>query len=661
MLVAASATLSGCVVWNYVKGGYQDFTAYFNTYYNAQDAFDKGVKDVQSAMKDREISIISGSQPTPFVISGTAKQDFDLAIEKASKVLQYYPTSAYTQDCLFMIGISYYYEGDDLKGGRKFIEIESTFPHTDRYDEALLYQGGMLLRQRDYNRAFDTLSKALNVSRANRNWEIAARASETLSDYYLSQNDTLNAAAYLDTASTLSSGDNAAIYACEAGDMFSDLHQYKRAYLTYALGLSVARDIKLRFYSAYYVASVQRLQKRYYQALNTLADIRDDDKFYLYFPLIDYQAAQVLYDSGAVSSAVLTFTRIDTEFTSSEAATRAAFELGNTYLYQVGDFTTALKYFQRCASHPLVYGLSQKAQALAALLQEYLMDSYRAVIADSLYAHTVEAAEKGDSALAKSAVPIDTLFERTADAQQGLAGFFMFKLKLPDSAIVHYKMIVRHFKKSRAYPSALYTLGEHYFSEGDTAAARTYLGLLLAEDPESEYAAPASTMLGVNYVKDTDSSQSNYDSAIELVNKGSYHSAIRLLDTLALSSKSRFAAQSLYAIGWIYEHKLQAYDSAAVYYRLVVQKYPASDFSSEIRLALNGFDQARRDSAASHVIPNAPAVPTEQKPAVTDSSNAGFRMLQDRDRMLDSLKSVRRMSERPGLDSAATRRERIIR
>ena len=31
-------------------------------------------------------------------------------IEKASKVLQFYPTSGYTENCLFMIGIGYYYD-----------------------------------------------------------------------------------------------------------------------------------------------------------------------------------------------------------------------------------------------------------------------------------------------------------------------------------------------------------------------------------------------------------------------------------------------------------------------------------------------------------------------------------------------------------------------
>ena len=592
-----SAVFAGCFVWNYVKEGYDNFSAYFNTYYNASTSYENGLKDVALTKQAYEVDLISGTHPAPFVISPAARQDFDIAIAKASKVLQLHPHSEFTEDCLFLIGISYYYEGDNLRGERKFLEIESTFPETKRLAEAEMYYGAFQLNGTNVETGRGRLLNAIQIAKTDENDRIVAKSCDILSDYYLKNGDTLSAAAYLDTASAFSSGDRAAIYACRAGNLLSNVRDYQGSLKEYMRAKDQARDIKIKFYSVYFLARAQRLLGKYYSALQGLNDVRTDDKYFDFFPLIDYQNAAVFYDSGAVSKAVAAFQKIDTANASSEAATRSAYRLANIYLYLVGDFQAALKYYQRVLSHPKVYSVSDRAQIMATTLQDYFVDSYKVLLGDSLYKNAVAAVERRDTTVKYTPAMLDTLYEHAASAHQALAGLYMFRLHLADSAISAYKTVVRDFPKSKEYPSVLYTLGEYYYSMGDTAEGKKYLEELVTQYAGSTYAVSASSLLGIPPPVYVDSSQAEYSEATTLTEKGDYAAAVDTLQEILRRTKSRVAPQALYTIGWLYENKLRILDSAYAYYKELSIKFPMSKYSSNVMLAVTGYEAAARDSA----------------------------------------------------------------
>lgn len=595
--VITSLTLSGCFLWSSVKDEYQDFTAYFNTYYNGEQAYESGLKDVETTLKEYDINLISGAFAPQYAISQTARQDFDLAIEKASKVLQLYPNSGYTENCLFMIGISYYYEGDYLRSGRKFIEEQSKYPNSKRFCEALMYYGDIEVKNRNFGDGFGDLMKAMAQAEKEKNREVTSQVSEYLSAYFISQDDTMSAALYLDSAATSAKDDKASIYACEAGNLFEDLGKYSDAKREYNAAWDYARDIRLRFYSRYFTARVERHDKQFMAALNDLRYLRNDDKYFQYFPLIDYQRAEALYDSGSVSSAFEEFQRIDTAYATSEAATRSAFRVANIYLYKVGDYQSALKYYQKSAAHVTVPVLSDKARQMSTNMQEYFTDLFKLRLADSLYQRMADAAARNDSTIKHSQADIDSLYEHVAQAQEGLAGFFMYKMQIPDSAISHYSAIVSQFQKSKVYPSALYTLGEYYFSSGDTTNAKKFLTELIDQHSESSFALSARSLLGIAPKVSIDTSQVDYDQAMNFENENRHDSALVVLKKLLGEKKSSRTPQVLYTIGWIYENKLNTPDSAFAYYKELTTKYPMTDYSSNLNPTILGYEHAQRDSA----------------------------------------------------------------
>ncbi len=592
-----STALGGCFAWKYVEQGYDNFSAYFNTFYNASQLYDEAMKDITQSKFAYELSVVAGDNPPPYAISKKAKDDFNDVIVKGSNVLQYHPHSEFTEDCLFMIGIAYYYQDDYLRGDRKFLEIESKFPHTKRLAEAEMYYGGLQLNGTENETGMERLHHAIELAMNEKNQSIVAQSAAIIADYYLRQADTMKAASYLDTASVFSKNDQAAIYSCRAGNLYTTLHDYSMAEKEFMRARNEAKDVNLRFYSVYYLARVYRFLHRYYLAIDGLKSLRDDDKYFDYFPLIDYQRATVMYDSGEVSTAVTAYEKIDTANTTSPAATRSAYRLGNIYLHLVGDFQNALKYYQRVGSHPKVFGVSDTAQEMAKTLQTYLISGYKAVLEDSLYDNAIRAVAHHDTTAAYSKARIDSLYEQAAEARDELAGLFMFKLQMPDSALRSYGIILTKFRESRVYPSALYTLGEYYYSTGDTAKGKTYLEELVTRYKESPFAESAFSVLGEKAPVYVDSSQVRYSKAITLSDQGKYSDAVDTLGLIVRNKKSKLTPQALYTVGWIYENKLQEPDSAFKYYKMLSTEFPASTYGQKVKVAVNGYELAERDSA----------------------------------------------------------------
>ena len=91
----------GCGVWN-------DFTTYFNIYYDTADNFDQA----EQLIKQQKVDLFS-TEDVP--LPGTAGQLLNKVIEKASKILQFYSQSSYVDNALLMLGKSLYFRKITLR------------------------------------------------------------------------------------------------------------------------------------------------------------------------------------------------------------------------------------------------------------------------------------------------------------------------------------------------------------------------------------------------------------------------------------------------------------------------------------------------------------------------------------------------------------------
>ena len=127
--------------------------AYFNTLYNARTKYSEAqdLKDQADPDRDR--------------ISGQEERLYDEAIEKASKVVKYYPDSKWVDDALLLIGKSSFEKEDFTQARRKFNEILTLFPESNLTAETLVLMGRTQIEIQDYAGARETLARAEQMNK----------------------------------------------------------------------------------------------------------------------------------------------------------------------------------------------------------------------------------------------------------------------------------------------------------------------------------------------------------------------------------------------------------------------------------------------------------------------------------------------------------------
>ncbi|MCC7429606.1 hypothetical protein IT568_02065 [bacterium] len=139
----------------YVLGYFWDKTeslrSYYNTLFNAKKLFEKTERTYLERLKTEAFGTSSMAQNTSRLksdLNANEKKDFDLVIEKCSKLLELYPNSKHKDNAIFLIGKSFYYKWEFEKSTQKFDELRSNFPKSKFCEDALLWKGKSLYKRR---------------------------------------------------------------------------------------------------------------------------------------------------------------------------------------------------------------------------------------------------------------------------------------------------------------------------------------------------------------------------------------------------------------------------------------------------------------------------------------------------------------------------------
>src|SRR5690606_19075765 len=113
--------LSGC--GRLLGQRYDNFTAYYNTFYNAKREFSREEEQLLRAERpverDRYLTLFIEPEPQ----SGAGRSGgFAKAIEKGADLLRDHPESKWVDDALLLIGKAYFYQGNFSGAEQKFRE-----------------------------------------------------------------------------------------------------------------------------------------------------------------------------------------------------------------------------------------------------------------------------------------------------------------------------------------------------------------------------------------------------------------------------------------------------------------------------------------------------------------------------------------------------------
>ncbi|MGB9852080.1 MAG: tetratricopeptide repeat protein [Candidatus Kapaibacteriota bacterium] len=570
---------------------YENFTTYFNTYYNAQ----RLMKESEDEFQYQEIKMktapkvvfpIEYLQPIQDVSSGPpsfmqefivpplklqpVKTKLDSIIIKGSKILSRKSKSNFVEGSLFLMAKSYFYKNEWLPSQIKCSELIDKFPEGDLSPDAHLLFAKNLLIQRKFHSGKLLLSRTVDIAWQKERYDILSEAFRLQAELALFENDIKNAVKpYKQAIAQSEENFYRSRWQFDLASIYYQLGDWENALLSYQKVRNYNPDYLTLFSSYYYEALCLIRLGKYDDGEAILKKLDNDQK---------YQEWREYTHSGFMLSALrkgdsATFRKLeikaDSAFKVSPPLLAVYYEKGLVE-YNKGNYLEARKYFARArnlrtpvyASADKMYNLlnnwEQKYKFAQPLLEKYesgkeLTDTSRMFLAGTLY-------ELGAN------------FERL--------GFI-------DSTIKYYKLACQvspsfDTNSARYIYSYARVIADKNLYESDSLKE-----VIVELYPLTEFGKEVMKELGYtsNYVIDT--TKELMSSGLQLIKNNEIEFGLKQLQQLYNEYPNhRLAPRALYVVGHTFEKKLFNYDSAYYYYKHLVEKFPESVYAKDVKLAV---------------------------------------------------------------------------
>ena len=585
-------------------------STYFNTFYNAESAFNEGYTIHERAMRNFPDSIVT--EPP-----ADARAKYDRAIEKAAKVLEVFPKDKkWHDDAVYLLGKAYFYEKETSKAVRRFRELQQQYPQSPFVPESYLYLAKTYITDDNLIKAEETLKFALDrypfldkdqkislllveieIRREGKSQAIG-RLERVRSSMRSPQQQTDLLLRIVELQMGLGQFDKAAALLKKAPRTKKDpLQEYR-----------IDRDL---------VACYEALGSQE-NALKLLAGMRSNRQYLTYYKEILYDEGCILERQGKIDEAIDIFKEIvGTGATDSVAAkldtTRIAgkawFELGQLYQKKKGNFKQAQKYYKFVTERQLQDTPATPTATLRLAAMKQLQEL-----------------RSGLSALRDSAA------KRQASLYK-IGELFYYELEEPDSAYRSFFSLAKDSAADTPFaPKALCAAaGIARKDLKDTARSDSVYALLLARFPGTDYACTAQREMRAAVVAKTRKQQAEeaFRDAEKAYLAGSDpKGAVQAyFNVFKKYPDCEVAPRSLFAAAWIADNDLEKKKTAKALYEKICERYPHSVYCSSeaqprIKVVLDTLEALRRENKT----PDQAALPeknaADAKPGVLPSPPA---------------------------------------
>lgn len=359
LILSAGLASEGCSVW-------QNFTTYFNVYYDAKDIFEDAETAIQSQRKD----IFSTDEP---VAAGNVNQQLSKVIDKCSTILQFHSGSSYVDDALLMLGKSFYYQKNYLKAERKFQELIATRPESDLILETELWIGKTQMRLKKYDDGLAMLETVKNKSIEEGEDDFITEAFLEEIKYKIAQEDYAGAI----TASNdyLKQSDDDEINAeieFELGKLYREVNDLENAITSFRKVFDYSPSYDTQYAATLELGKALREAGHNDQALEVFDEMSKEDKYSDHYDEINLEKGKSLASLNQFDEAVGVLIKVDTTYKSSVNAGVARYELGQIFETHYQNFDSANTYYTRASASVAPPEYLTKAHQKAQLFKKYL-------------------------------------------------------------------------------------------------------------------------------------------------------------------------------------------------------------------------------------------------------------------------------------------------
>ncbi|MGH7599599.1 MAG: tetratricopeptide repeat protein [bacterium] len=647
--------------------------AYFNTFYNTKKLYKEALEEQKRRGAD--------NKPT-----STEIQKYDKAIEKGSKLLQLHPKSRYVDDTLLLLGECFFYKQEYLKAQRKFQELITIFPKSGLVPRAQIWLAKTSIELNDYAGAELALNE---LQEREKKGDLANQAQYFLGEIYFRQERLPEAAKALEIAARKLGDEKmrGAAY-MRLGECYVALQQYDLAAAALRRAGAFAKnegDFKFRARLEY--ADALKNDRRLDEALNVLNGMLKEFSTHRDLPLVKLEIADCTRLRGKIETAIKQYSDIIENHQRTDASAAAFFALGEIHERYNGDYGKAKECYDNvrresarsdkvteAASRSKALGELIKLKETIATLERQRVALARGQTDSSPLAVAAQGRASSTSQRSISHVPrrarnagalVDAakksgdpnrLAAELAKSKILLAELFMFNFNRPDSAMREYLDVFEFFPQTEYAPQAMYSLA---YILGDAPATLVMrdsilqvLALQYSNTPQGRGAkwqlngadtlalAVPSTPNLLRSAEEALIAQNNAKRAVQLYQE--------FLQRQPEQLNPKLAAQSLYAIGWIYEHKLSDNKQALAAYKKLIEAYPDSPVARRVRAKVTAVEQKKSEppkaepSQPDSTAPVAVAPQEQPAPALSDSLKTAPPLIEDEDIISTRKKDVER-------------------
>jgi TolA-binding protein len=532
-------------------------TAYFNTYYNAEKAFEEGQDNHKKLLQDHPDSLVV--TPPADVIA-----KYDRSIEKAQKTIETFPKKKkWHDDALFLIGRSYFFKKEMEKSISCMRQLEKEFPSSQFVPEAQIYIAKAYIENDNLDKAEEVLVNAEHrFPELNKNQEISL----LMITIALRRNGKSQAITLLEEAIKTTHSDNVRLdLFLRTAELYIDLKQYTKA-IQLLKKAPRKKDLPTHSYR------IDRALLICYTSIDSLSLANDLITAMIanknYSPFMDemlYQKGMILYSLGEVEDAIKVFKKlssgVDSNSILSDTSTfkaKALFELAIIYQKQKEDYEKSYHYLKLTAAS-------------------------RDTSTNSLAKKRLSAMDRLKKLRDKSEI-VDSI---SGSNQFAIGEIFKFELDEPDSAFNQFLQIAMDSTTDTGFiPKALLQAAIIARDElGNKQKSDSIFNVIVTSYPATEYAKTAQRESGmlVTVVTRQDSAAELYNKAERLFySENDVKGSIQLFfDIFKIYPELPIAPKSLFAAAWFSNTVLLKNRTAKMLYEKICEKYPESIYCTQ--------------------------------------------------------------------------------
>lgn len=433
-------------------------SAYYNTFYNARQAFNTA----EGARKNKGKGRVD-------------RANYQKAIDKALKIIEDYPNSKWYDDALFVLGVSYFFTEQPNKADRRFRELLANYENSEFTRDATVYLAKTKLALGDEEEAMTLFEEIFGAdfSKDNR-----TQAALSLGQYYAEKEQfDLATNYYLAVRDSLGSKDERIEAQMSIAKGQFNGFQFGDALGSYLQLLGMDPTIKIKYTAIYQSAICAFRLQRISTGMDYLNRLMEDELFYDSLEVLSLVMAEGYEMDGDPDLASDLYAQVAQNQANARRSAYANYRLGLIQQFDYDDLTEAKKYYDLTIKSDRVTNIGKDALQRSTDIGKLILFSERF---------------ERDSTVTQAAI------DEAAYNQFLLAELYWFSLDKPDSAISEMRYLVDSFPEAYDTPNGMIALSQMYREHyEDSTGADSILHELLVRYPHSDYLPEALEVLGL--------------------------------------------------------------------------------------------------------------------------------------------------------------------